>query len=246
MDLSELSILVVVPARGGSKRIPKKNIIHIHGQPMIFWPLQELSMLFTPQQVLVSTDSYEIKSLVESTGLQVPFVRPKNLSDDFVGTLEVVEHALNWFEQHIEKVQYVITVYPTAVLLNAEDIKNALKLLLDDEKCASVMSSTSFPFPIQRAFYENENGYAEMFASENYVKRSQDLQPAFHDAGQFYVSRVEAIRCKRSLIDSNVRSYYLSRNNVIDIDTFEDLQIAKELLKLRYPTANDCNTFWNF
>ena len=245
MDLSKLSILVVVPARGGSKRIPKKNIIDIHGQPMIFWPLHQLSLLFKSCQVVVSTDSSEVKSLVESIGLHVPFERPQHLSDDFVGTLEVVEHALNWYEQHIENVQYVLTVYPTAVLLNAEDIKNAFKLLLGDEKCASVMSSTSFPFPIQRAFYENESGYAEMFTSENYSKRSQDFLPAFHDAGQFYVSRAEAIRSKRSLITSNVRSYYLSRKNVIDIDTFEDLQVAEELLKLRFPEGNDRNTFWN-
>jgi pseudaminic acid cytidylyltransferase len=128
------STLVIVPARGGSKRIPDKNVKPISGQPMIYWPLMALAGLFNAENVLVSTDSQLVKPAVEATGLSVPFKRPANLSDDFTGTAEVVAHALKWFEDNVRKVDYVLTVYPTAVLLSEEDIVAAMNSLRHDEK----------------------------------------------------------------------------------------------------------------
>lgn len=225
--------LVVIPARGGSKRIPNKNIKDIHGQPMIFWPLDELKKLFDYESIIISTDSEQIINLVESKGLKVPFKRPERLSDDFTGTVEVVQHAVKWYESNIKKVDFVLTVYPTAVLLSANDLCRAMETLSSDEKCDSVMSATTFPFPIQRAVFENHKGYAEMFEPNNYSARSQDLIEAKHDAGQFYLSRVEAIRNGKLLTNSNVKLHILKRNNVIDIDTLEDFHIAEEKLILQ-------------
>ena len=226
------NILVVIPARGGSKRIPNKNIKLINGQPMIYWPLMIINQIVKANKVIVSTDSKYIKKTVENKGLKVPFIRPKSLSDDFTGTIPVVKHALSWYEKNIHKIDYVLTVYPTAVMLNKKDIIIAMKSLKDNAKCDTVMSATHFPFPIQRAVYEDNNGFAKMFEPKNYSKRSQDLRESMHDAGQFYLSKASAIRRGALLTNSNVKLHLINRNNVIDIDNIEDFEIAEEKLKL--------------
>ena len=199
------STLVVLPARKGSKRIPHKNIKTIYGQPMIYWPLMVINKMFEAKKVLVSTDSKVIKKIVEKKGLKVPFLRPSNLSDDHTGTAPVITHALDWYEKNVSKVKYVLTVYPTAVMLSKLDVISAMKILLKDKKCDSVMSACKFSFPIQRAVYKNKNGYAQMFEPKNYSKRSQDLTEAIHDAGQFYLTKVDTVRNGLSLINSNVK-----------------------------------------
>jgi pseudaminic acid cytidylyltransferase len=224
------STLVIIPARGGSKRIPDKNIRIISGQPMILWPLMEIQNIFNKDNILITTDSKAIKSVVEDIGIKVPFIRPKYLSDDFTLPGDAVKHALNWFEINIKKMEYVLTIYPTAVLLNKKDIYAAMKILEEDEMCDSVMTATYFPYPIQRAIYQNKDGYAVMFEPDNYTKRSQDLIPAIHDAGQFYLSRAEKIRSGAQITNSRVKVHLLHRKNVIDIDTLEDFEIAEEKL----------------
>lgn len=236
--------LVVIPARGGSKRIPNKNIKEIFGQPMIYWPLMEINKIFNRENVLISTDSKLIKELAESKGLHVPFMRPDNLSDDFTGTAAVVEHALDWYETNVKKVDFVLTVYPTAVLLNKKDILAAISALNEDLECDSVMSATNFSFPIQRAVYENDDGYAEMFDTKYFSTRSQDLIEAKHDAGQFYLSRAASVRNGALLTNSKVRLQLLHRNNVVDIDTFEDFEIAEQ--KLRINKKMPIDNSWTF
>jgi pseudaminic acid cytidylyltransferase len=238
------STLVVIPARGGSKRIPNKNIREIFGQPMIYWPLMEINKIFNRDNVLISTDSELIKECVEKKGLSVPFMRPGNLSDDFTGTAAVVEHALDWYEANVKKVDFVLTVYPTAVLLNEKDIRAAITVLNEDLTCDSVMSATNFAFPIQRAVYENDDGYAEMFDPKYYSARSQDLIEAKHDAGQFYLSRAKSVRSGALLTNSKVRLQLLHRSNVVDIDTFEDFEIAEE--KLCISNKNPIDKSWAF
>ena len=223
--------IVIIPARGGSKRIPNKNIKSICGQPMIYWPLMELRKMFKADNILVSTDSNSIKSTVEQKGLKVPFIRPKSLSDDFTGTVPVVTHALSWYEKNVKEVDYVLTVYPTAILLRGEDICSAMATLRHDISCDSIMSATNFSFPIQRAVFENIDGYAEMFEPHHYSTRSQDLIEAKHDAGQFYLSRAAALRKGALLTNSNVKLHLLHRKDVIDIDTIEDLEIAEQKLQ---------------
>lgn len=226
-------ILVIVPARGGSKRIPKKNIKMICGQPMIHWPLRELSELFSSHQVLVSTDDQDIIQAVESKGIQVPFKRPKSLSDDFTGTMDVATHALEWYEKNVTTVDYVLIVYPTAVLLDINDVKSAYSTLVNDSDCASVFSATEFSFPIQRAVFENKEYYVSMFQPENYTKRSQDLTEALHDAGQFYLCRSESVRRSLNLTNSKCKVQKLHRNKVVDIDTVEDFEVAEVRMKMQ-------------
>lgn len=236
--------LVIIPARGGSKRIPNKNIKSICGQPMICWPLMELRKIFKAENILVSTDSQLIKLTVEKKGLNVPFMRPKSLSDDFTGTVPVITHALNWYEKNVKEVKYVLTVYPTAVFLCKDDIRSAMVTLRNDNLCDSIMSATTFSFPIQRAVFENTDGYAEMFEPKNYSTRSQDLIEAKHDAGQFYLGRATALRNGALLTNSKVKLQLLHRKNVIDIDTVEDLEIAEQSLRIRKNQPTESS--WTF
>ena len=238
------NILVVVPARQGSKRIPNKNIKEIFGQPMIYWPLEVLSNLFTAKNILVSTDSDMVKVAVEKKGLIVPFKRPSNLSDDFTGTAEVTKHAVDWYESNVCKVDFVLTVYPTAVMLSEEDIRSAVNMLIHDTNCDSVMSATTFAFPIQRAIFKNNNGYAEIFEPKNYAKRSQDFVEALHDAGQFYLSRIESVRKGKLLSNSRVKLFLINRSKVVDIDTIEDFEVAED--KLRFEKSDNKNGSWCF
>ena len=224
-------VLVIIPARGGSKRIVKKNIKHICGQPMIYWPLGELRKKFLPSHIIVSTDDNEIIEVVKQKGLKVPFKRPKNLSDDYVGTAEVAKHALDWFENNVKVIDYVLIVYPTAVLLDICDIKSAYSSLGNDKNCNCIFSATSFSFPIQRAIYEKENGYIDKFNPSDYPKRSQDLIKAYHDAGQFYIYRATALRNKLDLKEEKTKIFKLNRKKVIDIDDYEDFDIAEEKMK---------------
>lgn len=228
-------ILVVVPARGGSKRIHKKNIKKINDHPMIYWPLSVISELFETKQTIVSTDSDEIMSVVLETGLEIPFRRPVELSDDFTITNAVIRHALQWYEKTFHKVDIVITIYPTAVLLSKNDIIEAIKTINSDEHCDTVMSAARYPYPIQRAVYEHANGYAKMFNPEYYAARSQDLLPASHDAGQFYVTRAATIRTEKPFIETNLKLQFIEADRVIDIDNQEDFEIAEKKLKFFKP-----------
>ena len=224
------SVLVVLPARGGSKRILHKNIKQMCGKAMIYWPLREILQIFPKSNIIVSTDSERIASHVRKLGIAVPFLRPASLADDHTDTFPVVQHALNWFEEMHERVDLVLTVYPTAVLLSSSDILSSVSMILADESCDMVISATSFPFPIQRAVFENSSGYAEMLQPENFSVRSQDLQECFHDAGQFYLSRASAIRAGKFFVGAKVRLHKIHRNNVVDIDTIEDFEVAEQKL----------------
>ena len=238
------NFLIIIPARGGSKRIPDKNIKKIFGYPMIYWPLKELSKGFNSKNILISTDDTKIVKTVEKIGINIPFLRPKYLSDDFTGTMPVVEHALGWYEKNVKKIDYVIVVYPTALMLKFKNIKEAIKILEMDNTCELVMSATNFPSPIQRGLYLDKNGYAKMFSPKNYTSRSQDLINSFHDAGQFYVWRSSSVRNKKTLVNSKVKLFHINREFVVDIDTEEDIKIVKK--KLKYFKLDKFKSNWKF
>jgi len=244
MNLFERKVLVVVPARGGSKRIPKKNLFPMFGQPMIYWPLYELSKLFLASQVLVSTDDDAILSLAAKKGLSANYRRPADLADDHTGTVAVASHALHWHENTFGEVEFLVTVYPTAVLLRGNDILEAFRQLEKNREADSIMSATNFPSPIQRAVFLGDNGFAQMFQPRHYYSRSQDLVPGFFDAGQFYISRAGSARAGKILTNSNTLLHPLKREEVIDIDDQEDLDIALSKIKVSNiaPPPND----WTF
>ena len=145
--------------------------------------------------------------------------------------MAVIQHALKWFENKFSCAKFVLVVYPTAVMLNIEDITRSYDMILKDEHCDFVMSSTTFGFPIQRAIQLDSAGYAEMIDPDHCFTRSQDLPEMMHDAGQFYLYRTQIVRDRKSLINSRVRLYHINRKRVVDIDTPEDFEVAEELLK---------------
>jgi len=221
-------VLAIIPARGGSKRIPKKNIINFHGSPMIAWPIRALKESGVVDEILVSTDSEEVAGIAEKLGAMAPFRRPSSLSDDFVGTAEVTKHAIEWFIHNRGVPDYVLTIYPTAVFVSPNDIVDAVKLI-EDRRTDVVFSAVEFPAPIQRALYIDSKGIAKMFNPENYNKRSQDLQTAYHDAGQFYLVKTDIALRGLSFNNSPSTLYVIPRDRVVDIDTPEDLRIAEKL-----------------
>lgn len=233
-----------MPARGNSKRVPNKNSLVIHGQPMIYWPLMAISENFSPDGIIISTDSENIRLLSEKKGIDVPFQRPDNLSDDHTGTFEVVAHALRWFEHNIRPVDFVLTIYPTAILLDFNDIKAAMTLLVTDDRTDGVMPIVTYPHPIHRALFSNADKFLEMFNPENFEKRTQDFSPTYHDAGQFYLFKSEIVRDGYSLAKANIKGLVLDRDKVVDIDTPEDLTIARE--KLRKKFGDKISYDWNF
>lgn len=226
---SKEKVLVIIPARGGSKRITKKNIRVINGKPMIKWVIDKIKNCEFISDIIVSTDCDEIKKCVEDLGISVPFKRPKRLSDDFTPTSAVIKHALQWYQKNISKVEYVITIYPTAVMISVDDLKEAY-YRMKEEKYDIIFSATSFPFPIQRAFYLDTKGIIKMFQPDMFDKRSQDLTKAYHDAGQFYFSKVEAVLNEAPAFSKNASIIFVPRHRVVDIDTEEDLVLAEKLL----------------
>lgn len=220
--------VALIPARGGSKRIPRKNIRPFRGRPMIAWSITAAQASGCFDQILVSTDDQEIAQVASLHGADVPFLRPAHLADDQATTKAVVLHALQWFEQHGLPVEAVCCLYATAPFVQPTDLAKAARLLEQAPTQSFVFTATSFPFPIQRAIRINPDGRSEMFQPENFNARSQDLEEAFHDAGQFYWGRPAAWENSANLFD-DAHPLLLPRWRVQDIDTEEDWQRAELL-----------------
>ena len=182
----------MIPARGGSKRIPRKNIRPFCGKPMMAWSIEaaKVSKLF--DHVIISTDDDEVAATAKEWGPEVPFMRPAELSGDYVGTGPVAKHAAEWVAEHLRKPDLVCTIYATAPFVRSGDLIKGLEVLTASGG-EIAFTVTSFPFPIQRAIRITANGRIAMFQPEHYATRSQDLEPAYHDAGQFYWSTVDAL-----------------------------------------------------
>ncbi len=218
--------IAIIPARGGSKRIPGKNIRAFAGKPIIAWPIDAAIRSGLFDRVIVSTDDADIASLSREYGAETPFMRPPELADDFTGTSAVVKHAIQWFEEQGESVSYACCIYATAPFLQVEYLRSGLEQLLDRGK-SFAFSVTSYPFPIQRAVRINSEGLVEAIWPENIGARSQDLEEAYHDAGQFYWGRAEAFLNDIPIFSQESLPILLPRHLVQDIDTPEDWKRAE-------------------
>ena len=220
--------LAVIPARGGSKRIPRKNIKPFCGKPMISWSIEAALKSGCFDRVIVSTDDAEIAEISRSCGAEVPFMRPAALSDDHTATIPVIAHAIDWYRQCGDDPDEVCCIYATAPFVNYEHIQLGLKLLQEGD-WHYVFSATTFAFPIQRAFEKKADGGLKMFSPEQFQTRSQDLPEAMHDAGQFYWGRADAWIENRKIFDYWSTVVQLPRWQVQDIDTPEDWAAAEVL-----------------
>jgi len=212
--------IAVIPARGGSKRIPRKNIKNFLGKPIIAYSIETAITSGIFDKVIVSTDDDEIVQVAKKYGAEVPFIRPKTLADDYTGTNDVVKHTINQLIEEGVDIDYVCCIYATTPLLEARFLKEGFEKLKNTGK-AFVFSVTSFPSPIQRAI-KIKDGKVSMFFPEHSMTRSQDLEEAYHDAGQFYWGKASSFLNDQELFSSRSYAVVLPRDLVQDIDSMED------------------------
>lgn len=229
-----MSTVAVIPARGGSKRIPRKNIKPFCGKPMIAWSIEAARKSACFDRIIVSTDVEDIAAIARENGAEVPFMRPASLADDYTGTIPVMAHAINWLNENAKPVNLACCIYATAPFVSADDIRRGQRAIVDDD-CDYAFAVTSFPSPIQRAVYITDNGRLSMFESEHFNTRSQDLIKAWHDAGQFYWGKAQAWLNECVLFSNKSAPITLPRYRVQDIDTMEDWKRAELLFNVITP-----------
>ncbi len=221
--------ICIIPARGGSKRIPKKNIKEFGGQPIIKYSIDiaKKSQMF--DYILVSTDDFEIAKLSKDMGVEVPFIRPKNISDDVSGIKDVVCHAIQYLEEKEKKINKICCLLATAPLVEINDLKLGEILLDKVEKDKFTFAATKFNFPIQRSF-TIRNHLAFPFDKYSTNMRSQDLEEHYHDAGQFYWGQKDAWFSKNNFFEYSM-PIILPSWRVQDLDTMEDWRRAELIYK---------------
>lgn len=223
-----MNIVAIIPARAGSKRIPKKNIKLFSGRPIIWYSIKAAQDTNLFNRVIVSTDSDKIATVAKSCGAQVSFIRPAELADDFTGTVPVLLHALNWLSEHESAADYFCCIYATAPFIQPGFIRRGFNLL-KDKKAAVVFSVTKFSPPIFRALKIKKDGRVEMFWPEHANSRSNDLPEAYHDAGQFYWGNTGRFMKEKKLFSSDAVPIVIPRYLAMDIDTPEDWKTAETM-----------------
>lgn len=223
--------LCIIPARGGSKRIPRKNIKLFSGKPIIAYSIEAAIKSGCFDQVIVSTDDDEIADVAKSYGAGVPFLRPDDLANDYAGTIPVIKQAVEWYESQGIQLSEVCCIYATAPFIQVKYIQQAYQNLLSTgaDYCFPVCH---FPSPIQRAFKLNEQARVEMFHPENFNARSQDLEEAYFDAGQFYWGKPEAFKSEKPFFSPVSTFVMLPSYLVQDIDNMDDWKRAEVMYQV--------------
>ena len=222
--------VALIPARGGSKRIKKKNIKLFNGKPMIGWVIEATRSSKCFDKIFVSTNCKEVASISKEFGADVPFLRPENISDDFSGVVPVVRHAIDFFNNQKITFKTIAMIYPTAPFLSPDDLKNGMSLI---HKADFVASVTSFNYPIQRALaLRDHHNYVVMDNKEHYHSRSQDLEAKYHDAAHFVIGKNAAWKEKIPFLSGKTRPVIIPRIRVQDIDEEEDWKEAELRFKL--------------
>lgn len=222
--------LAIIPARGGSKRIPRKNIRLFGGQPIISWSIVAARQSGCFDRIIVSTDDPEIAEVAKAHGAEVPFMRPPELSDDHTGTIPVIAHALAWQNANGENVSEACCIYATAPFIRAEDLQRGWQAIQECD-VNYAFSVTSYAFPIQRALRITPTTRVEMFEPKHFSTRSQDLEEAWHDAAQFYWGKADAWLTELPIFSKAAKPIVLPRHRVQDIDTPDDWARAEMMFK---------------
>ncbi len=218
--------IAIIPARGGSKRIPKKNIKEFSGKPIIAWSIEAAKMCKMFDRIIVSTDDYEIAAIAKQHGADVPFMRPKHLADDYTGTSAVVKDVIQNIHKNGEQVSYVCCIYATAPFISSKYLIKAYQDLINQNK-SYAFSVTTYSFPVERSFVINQSNVIENLFPDRTLSRSQDLQEVYHDAGQFYWGLADAFLNDLPIFSRHSIPIILPRYLVQDIDTIEDWKQAE-------------------
>jgi len=229
--------IALIPARGGSKRIPRKNIRPFAGRPMIGWPIAAARASGLFDHVIVSTDDEEIAEVARAQGAEGPFIRPDHLADDFTPAREAIVDAVETMEEIVgQKVERLCCIYATAAFVQAADLQQARRILDGVAEGGFVFAAASYPHPVHRAMTEGEAGIGMLFP--DYAKtRTQDLPEAFHDAGMFYWGRRDAFVSRAPMFNPASRPHVMPRQRALDIDTPQDWDFAEALFELGLRTA---------
>lgn len=218
--------VAIIPARGGSKRIPRKNIKTFYGKPLIAYSIEAASRSKLFDRIIVSTDSAEIAETAKHYGAESPFLRPAELADDFSPTVDVILHALDWLADHGTTVEYACCIYATAPFIQPEFLQEGYELI-EQSKATTVFSVTSYTASPFRALTIAPDGRLAMLWPEYELARSNDLPDAFQDAGQFYWLNARRFVIEKRIYSADSRPVVLPRYMVQDIDTPEDWLTAE-------------------
>ena len=223
--------IAIIPARGGSKRIPRKNVREFCGRPMIGWPIEAARKSGLFDHIIVSTDDAEIAEIAWEQGAETPFMRPSELSDDHTGTAPVIAHAINWALNAGLTVEAACCIYATAAFVPPEQLVEARELLSADVDY--VFPALRYGHPPQRGFTDSGAGKPQFLQPEHLASRTQDLPPVFHDSGQFYWGTCEAWQEGRPILGPRARFIEVQASDAWDIDNPEDWTIAEHLFPAR-------------
>ena len=223
--------IAIIPARGGSKRIPHKNTKQFCGKPIIAYSIEAALASGIFERVIVSTDAQDIADIAQAYGAEVPFLRPAHVADDHATTLDVIQHTLIELDITPSPTAFICCIYATAPFVTPERLATGLTILTHYQ-LDYCFSAAEFCYPIQRALRLNATGQISMFQPEHANTRSQDLEPAYHDAGQFYWGTSAAFMAGKPFFSGNVRPVILPLSQVQDIDTPDDWYKAEFLFEL--------------
>jgi N-acylneuraminate cytidylyltransferase len=223
------NIVCLIPARGGSKRIPRKNIKKFCGQPMISWPIQAAISSGVFSRVIVTTDDLEIANVSKSYGGEVPFIRSADLSNDMVGLTEVIRDTIHWLEQNNTFPDFVCCVYATAAFLQSNDLVNAFEELEYNQSADFIMSVCSFQSSPFQGLTLSKNKFLKYIWDENAEKRTQDLPPAYFEAGLFWIGKTKCFKNYSNAFCGKVLPYVIPHIRCHDIDTLEDWIYAEDI-----------------
>lgn len=221
--------VAIIPARGGSKRLPRKNIRPFAGKPMISWSIEAALESAVFDDVIVSTDDEEIAEIARASGASIPGLRPAELSGDTAAFMPVIRHHLRLLP---EPAELACCIYATAPFVRAAALRQAVQTLRESE-AEFVLSVTAFDYPIQRALKLNDSKQLGFVQPEYALKRSQELEPRYHDAGQFFGGRVSALMEHDAVLFARCMPLIIPRDEAVDIDTEEDWRFAEKLHALR-------------
>ena len=222
-------IFAIIPARGGSQRIKKKNIKKFYSKPILYWTVKALKQSKLFSKIVLTTDSNKIKKIGEKLGFDYIISRPANLADNFTPTKPIIEHAIRVLKENF-KIKYACCVYPSNPFLNSLDLKKSFKILKKNIK-NFVFPITEYTHPIQRAFRLSKKNKLIFFKKKNELTRTQDLVKSYHDAGQFYWGSVDNWLGKKKM-HSNGIGLIIPKWRVVDIDNFQDWKRAELLFKI--------------
>lgn len=223
-----MKTVCIIPARGGSKRIPRKNIKLFRGKPLISWTIDLAIKSNCFDKIIVSTDDKEIAEISVLAGAEVPFLRPLNLSDDFTSSMDVMRYMVKNLKKDYTKLKNICCIYATAPLTSSKDINESFETYIKLNNNQIVFGATTFDYPIQRAITLDQNNNSSIL-NKNYLNsRSQDLKDTYHDAGQFYWGSMKAWLKTESILHGG-RAFLVPRWRVQDIDMLEDWERAEQI-----------------